>query len=133
MTPAAILALLGALLGVALMLLAIGIANSARPGTRKRWLRAAIAAPLAALGLFLALKPAVAQAGELRTIPAAMLVLYHLLTDDRPYPVSHFKDVETCRAEAERMNRNPEQSLNERARAVGAIAVCFTPATGPSV
>ena len=48
-----------ALLGVALMLLAIGIANSTMPDTRKRWLRAAIAAPLAALGLFLVLKPAV--------------------------------------------------------------------------
>lgn len=56
-----------ALLGVALMLLAVGIANSTRPGTRKRWLRAAIAAPLAALGLFLALKPA--AAGELIASP----------------------------------------------------------------
>lgn len=58
-----------ALLGVVLVLFAIGIANSTTPGTRKRWLRAAIAAPLAALGLFLALKPAVAQAGELIASP----------------------------------------------------------------
>ena len=48
-----------AVLGTLLLVFAVGIANSTRPGTKRRWIRAAIAAPLAALGLFLALKPAV--------------------------------------------------------------------------
>lgn len=71
-----------------------------------------------------------ASSNESMDLPAAMLVLYPTLTDDRPYPVSHFKDASLCMAEAARMNKNPEQSFNERARAVGAVAVCFTPIRG---
>lgn len=115
------------IIGALMILSAAGLANSSRPGTRKRWLRAMIAAALAGMGLMLVLKPATAMAGEIRPLPSAMLVLYPTLTDDRPYPVSHFKSIEDCQGEANRMNKNPEQSLNQRARAVGAIAVCFAP------
>lgn len=58
-----------ALLGILFLISGIAVANSTRPGTRKRWLRAMLAAALGGIGLMLALKPATAMAGELITAP----------------------------------------------------------------
>lgn len=127
-----ILAALMALLGLLMLLLAIVIANSTRPGTRKRWLRAVIAAPLGALGLYLAIKPAVGQPLP-NPLPAAMMVLYPMLTDDRPVPVRWFDDVATCQKAATDINKDPRAWLNEQAIRTGSVAVCFTPAPGTSV
>ncbi len=61
--------ILSALLGLLLLVFGIAVANSTRPGTRKRWLRAMLAAALGGIGLMLALKPATAMAGDLIVAP----------------------------------------------------------------